>query len=169
MLVLPAHLQREGDVFQNRAMGEEAEGLKHHAHLGPAHVDQFFLVQCADILPVDLNRPAGDLMQAGKTADQRGLAGPGQSHDDEHLAAPDFNGNVLNPGDVTVGANILIGPARLHSGEVFLRIVAKELPYVPGGDDGGVGHEIVLNAPFGGRVGFSPPFSQWWAEAHPTA
>ena len=77
--------------------------------------------------------------------------------------------NVFHASDVTIGADFLIGTARLHPGEVFLRIVAKELPDIFGGDDGSVGHEFVLNAPFGGRVGFSPPYSQQRAEAHPTA
>ena len=38
--VLPAHLERKGDVFQHGAMRQQAEALEYHAHLGAAQRDQ---------------------------------------------------------------------------------------------------------------------------------
>ena len=74
MFVLTAHFQRERDILQNRAVRQQAERLEHHAHLGAAHIDQFFFIEGHDVLTIDLNRAACDFMQAGKTTDQCGLA-----------------------------------------------------------------------------------------------
>ena len=81
------HLQAERDVAADAHMRIERIGLEHHrqAALGRRHVHH--------VLAVDQDLPAGDILQSGDQAQERGLPAAGRS--DEH-----HEGTVL---DIQIG------------------------------------------------------------------
>ena len=102
MPVLPAHLERKGDVFKNGAVRQQSEGLEHHPHLRAPKLYQLGRVQAHDVLTVDPDRSAGDVVEARETTNQRRLAGARQPHDDEHLALGNLERDVLYASNVSV-------------------------------------------------------------------
>ena len=69
------HFEREGDVAQNGAVGQQGEMLEHHAHVAPPQVAQLRLVGSAQVLPVQQDGAGGRFDQTGEAAQQGGFAG----------------------------------------------------------------------------------------------
>ena len=71
----------------------ERIGLEHHreAALGRRHVD--------DVRAVDQDLPAGDVLEPGDQAQQRGLAAAGRADEDDELAVLDLEVDVLDDVD----------------------------------------------------------------------
>ena len=89
VLVDALHLEAEGHVVDEVAVGEQAEVLEDHAHPVPAQVEQVALVGGGDVEVADAHGPGGRLDEPGQAAHERRLAAPGEAHDDEHLALVD--------------------------------------------------------------------------------
>ncbi len=85
-----AHLQREGDVVEDRHVRPDGVGLEHHAEAALVGRD----VDRADAVTLAENsgrsptvmRPESGLLQAGDRAQRRGLAAAGRAEQGEHLA-----------------------------------------------------------------------------------
>ena len=90
------HLQPEGHIVDEIAVGEQAEVLEHHAHAVAAQVEQLAFVGSRDVEVADPHRAGRRLDEAGQAADERRLAAAGQAHDDEHLAVGDVEIDVTD-------------------------------------------------------------------------
>ena len=93
-LVLALHLQAEGDVVEEAAVGEQAEVLEDHAHLGAPQLAEALGAGRGDVLAVDEDLARRRLDQARQAADERRLARAREPHDDEQLAAGDRERDV---------------------------------------------------------------------------
>ena len=145
VLVLSPHLKGEGDVIKNGAVRQQAETLKHHAHLVAAQLDQLFLGQLHDVLTVDLNDAAGDVMQTRKTPDQCRFPRAGQPHDNQHFAFVDFNRNIPDAGNIAVRTDVIEAVALWHLLEIPNWIRAENLPDVFAGNDRCGAHDVGLS------------------------
>ena len=107
--VLPAHLERVGDVVEHRAVRQQAEALEHHAHLAPAQLDEPAFVERADVLPLDGELSGRRLEQSRQAAHERRLARSRQPHHHEHLAARDVEGDLAHRRHVAGLEDALVG------------------------------------------------------------
>ena len=82
-----ADLQAVGDVVDDPPVRQQPEVLEDHRELAAAQLPQPLLVRRADVLALEDHTARGRLDQPGQAAHQRRLAGAGQAHHDEHLAA----------------------------------------------------------------------------------
>jgi hypothetical protein len=104
------HLQAKADIAAHAHVRIERVGLEHHgqAALGRRHVD--------DVLAVDQDLAARDVLEPRDQPQQRGLAAAGRP--DEH-----HEGAVL---DVEIGAL-----DDVHGAEGFLDVLERDLTHVP--------------------------------------
>jgi hypothetical protein len=90
---LLAHLDRgEGDVVQDRLVGEEVERLEHHAHLGAQRSEVGALIGEQGAVEVDL--AAVDRFETVDRATQRRLAGARRTEEYHHLPGGDVEVDV---------------------------------------------------------------------------
>ena len=115
-------------------MGEQPEALEHHPHLVAADVDQLPGGLLKQVLVVEPHFAVAGLDETGQAAHHRGLAGPGQPHDDEDLADVDVEAHVDRCGNGAVGAHAQRQLAGGIGGYVLLeigrRFAAIDLPDV---------------------------------------
>ena len=98
-------LERKGDVLQHRAVGQQREVLKHHAHLVAAQLRQLPVGRLEQVLALEHDRAGGGLDQAREAAEQRGLAGAREPHDHQDLAGVDLQRGITHGGDVALFQN----------------------------------------------------------------
>ena len=111
------HLEGKGHVLQHRTVGQQREVLKHHAHLVAAKLRELPVGRLEQVLPLEHDCAGGGLDQAGKAAEQRGLAGAREPHDHEYLAGIDLQRGVAHGGDVAFfqnGGEIGRAPVPVH-------------------------------------------------------
>ncbi len=101
------HFQTVGGVLAHAAVREEREVLEHHADLPGADLAQLAVAERGQVLAVEADMPGGRLEQAVQHAQQGGLAGSGQTHDDEDLAGLHGEGRVDHGGGRALGAQFL--------------------------------------------------------------
>ena len=64
--------------------------------LPPAELPQALAVGLSDVLALEQDLAGGRLDEAGDAAHERRLAAAREAHDDEDLASPDVERNVVN-------------------------------------------------------------------------
>ena len=101
------HFQTVGGVLAHAAVREEREVLEHHADLLGADLAQFAGAERGQVLAVEAHMPGGRLEQAVQHAQQGGLAGTGQAHDDEDLAGLHGEGRVDHGSGGALGAQVV--------------------------------------------------------------
>src|SRR6185437_15997447 len=85
----PLLLEAECDVSLDAHVREERVGLEHHVYR--ARVRR----HAAHILPLDVQRARGRLLESGKHAQERRLAGPRAAEEAEDLAAMNLERDVI--------------------------------------------------------------------------
>jgi hypothetical protein len=88
----PADLQAECRVLCHRLVGEQGEGLEHHAHLGTPRGDELPLAHCRDLLAIEQDPAGGGIDEAVEHAHQRRLTRAGKTHHHEDI--PFANGEI---------------------------------------------------------------------------
>ncbi len=83
------HLEAEADVVGDAHIREQGILLEHHADAAVPRVD------IRDILPVEINFAARDLLKAGETAQQRGLSAAGRPKKRDQLALFNAEADIL--------------------------------------------------------------------------
>ena len=132
VLVDALHLEPEGHVVDEIAVGEQAEVLEDHAHAVAAQVEQLPLVGGGDVELADPHRAGGRLDEAGQAADERRLAAAGQTHDDEHLAGVDVEVDVTDRDDIAgLGLQLASGEVGQRRTDDPLRARPEDLPQPP--------------------------------------
>lgn len=86
--VQPLDFQREGNVAENRAAGQQVEMLEDHADVLPG-LPQLFFTQGGHFLAVHDHLAAGGFFQHVDAPDQGAFAGPGKADDAEDLTFVD--------------------------------------------------------------------------------
>ncbi|VTR65512.1 6-pyruvoyl-tetrahydropterin synthase (fragment) [Desulfosarcina cetonica] len=82
----------QGHVFQNRFVRKKVKGLKHHAHLGTDLVDVGSRVE--DIDAIDINMPAGGVLQPVETAQKCAFSGAGGADHHNDFTGGDIGGDI---------------------------------------------------------------------------
>ncbi|ENQ72986.1 hypothetical protein C963_01491 [Brucella melitensis CNGB 1120] len=91
----PCKLQRHGDIFERRHIGNQMEGLEHNADIRSPEGGSLILAHLADRLARNLHDAVIDMFQTGQNHEERGLAGTGRANDTHRLAGCDMKGNAL--------------------------------------------------------------------------
>src|SRR5215467_7164754 len=86
----PRDVQREGDVVRGGECGQQVVGLEDEADVVAAQPGQPALRQRGDLGAADPHLPPVGAVQPRHAVHQRGLAGPGRSHDGGEGAGPDL-------------------------------------------------------------------------------
>ena len=84
---LPDQQQRHFNVFIGRQGRDQGKELKDKADRPAAHVGALVAVELADIFAVDINLPAGGLVEAADQLQQGGLARTGRPDQGGKFAA----------------------------------------------------------------------------------
>ena len=92
---MAGELQRHGDVFQRRHVGDQVEGLEDDADIAAAERGDLVLGLAVQQLAGDADRARIDPFQAGDHHQQRRFAGPGRADDAGRLAACDVEADPL--------------------------------------------------------------------------
>ncbi|MCY1515483.1 hypothetical protein D9M68_500710 [compost metagenome] len=108
--------QAEGGVFQDAHVWHQREGLKHHAHLLAAHIEQRLVGEAGDLAPVQVDAARSGFDQAVEQPHHGGLARAGQPHDHEDLTALDREAGVEHADHMTRLAEyfVLVGTFAQH-------------------------------------------------------
>ena len=123
-------LDREavGGVLGHRLVDMQPEPLEHHRDAVAPDLDQLLPAEREDIAPVDHDPARRRLDQPVDVADQGGLAGAGQAHDDRDLPGGNLDVDVLQPKHMAVlFEQFLLGHALLDGREHRLRPGAEDL------------------------------------------
>src|SRR3954454_837412 len=139
-LVDPLHLEAEGGVLENGAVGEQRDVLEDHADVPGPGLPQPRGVHGGDVVPANEDLAETRLDQAVEEADQRGLAAARQPHDAEDLALVQGEADV---GDADDAAELLqhLGLAEsalVDGADRRARLRAEDLPDRPAVDQGAV-------------------------------
>ncbi len=86
----PCKLQRHGDIFERRHIGNQMEGLEHNADIRSPEGGSLILAHLADRLARNLHDAVIDMFQTGQNHEERGLAGTGRANDTHRLAGCDM-------------------------------------------------------------------------------
>ena len=142
-----ADLEPERDVVDHAPVCEEAEVLEHHRDRVAPELPQLGRARRRHVLLGDPDRPRGRLDQPDQRPDERRLARAGEAHDDEHLAAPDVEGDVAHRRDAA-GLLAKLRPAELgvRCAEDAVRLGAEDLPDARGRDERLTGSPVAGHA-----------------------
>ncbi len=99
---LAGQAQRHGDIVGDGLRRQQVEVLEDHPDL-LAEAAQALGIEGGDVDAVDLDAPAGGLLQAVDQAQQGALAGAGMADDAEHLTAFDLQRGRLQCGNLAAG------------------------------------------------------------------
>ena len=124
------------DVVRHRVV-EQNGVLRHDPHHPPKGGNR----QVPDILPIDPDCPARDIVEAGQQADKRGLATAGAAHDGHALAALNVQRHPVEDSAFPVGehhvieGNTLNLSGKVHGSRLLLDIHGgiQDLEYPVGG------------------------------------
>ena len=144
------HLEREGDVLERGAMGQEGEVLKHHAHLAAPQIDEFPVAHREQVRALDLHRAGRGLDEARETAHQGRFPRPRQAHHDQGLAGADIQSDMVDRGDHAVALEDGGLHHALAVGAQIRWVEAEDLVQRPTADDG-LGHGTLPALMAGGR------------------
>ena len=87
--------RRDQDVLQDRALRQEVVRLEDEADLPVPHRGELLIVQGAQILPVESDRPAGGPVERADDVQQGALARTGGADDGEGFAPRDFERHIV--------------------------------------------------------------------------
>jgi acyl-CoA thioesterase-1 len=82
-------LQRHGDVFQRRHIGDQMKGLEDDADIAATEFRNPVFAQAVQWRAVDNDLAAVEALQPGQNHQKRGLSGPGRTDDPDGLACID--------------------------------------------------------------------------------
>ncbi len=82
-LTHPGYFKTEGGIVQDRAIGQKREGLKHHAHVAAAKINQLALCHFDDIAAIDFDGTRSRFDQAIEQTQKRGFARARKAHNNE--------------------------------------------------------------------------------------
>src|SRR6266849_217570 len=99
------HAQCEGNVLEDRQVGQQLEILEDHADL-PPQVREMAPLEAAQILPLDMDGAGGRLLLADQEADQRRLAGAAGTNEKHEVLLGNFEGDIAQ-GNGAVGIGFL--------------------------------------------------------------
>jgi hypothetical protein len=99
--------QRDRDILQRRHGRDQVERLEHDADMVAAEARQPVLIQPAQIMAGDIDKPAGRALQPGHDHHHGGLAGPRRSDHTDGFAAPDRQVDATQDVDGTGGTGQL--------------------------------------------------------------
>src|SRR5215207_115615 len=105
------HLEREGDVLEDRHVGIERVALEDHGDVAVAGVEG------GDVLAVDEDAAGGRHVEAGENAQCRALARPGRTEQRKELARIDLEVDVFERAEAPVHLDDLLEldlPAHAH-------------------------------------------------------
>ena len=100
-----------GDVVENGEVGEEREVLEHEPDAALLRRDE--TVGACDLGIIDEDAAGGGALDAGREAEQRGLAAAGGTEQAEHLARRDVDRDLVERQRVAIAPrHVLEGEAR---------------------------------------------------------
>jgi hypothetical protein len=108
-------LERQLDVLDQVAPGQEVGVLEHHADLR---------VRLVHGLAIEQDAAAGQLVQAGHRPEQGGLAAAGRPEHADQLAVPDLHRVVLERVDRAGPGPVVLGRALDHELDRRRRVIA---------------------------------------------
>src|SRR5690606_30728778 len=115
------HFKAEGGIVQHAARRHQGKGLKDHAHVAAAQVDQLRLRQLGHVLPIDVHVTGAGFHQAVDQEDQGRLTGAGKAHENENLALFDAERHVADSDyRALFGKDLFLAPAFLEQANGFL-------------------------------------------------
>ena len=135
LLVHAGQFQAKGGVVQYRQVGQQGEGLEHHADVLAPEAAELLLVVLVDVFAIDQDAAGGGFDQPVQHAHQGGFAGAGQAHDDEDLAGLDGETGIeyANRG-AGLRHDVLLAQALPGQRKRLLGLLAKDLEQVFDGD-----------------------------------
>ena len=120
------HLEGVSGVVEHRAVRQQCEVLEHHGDALAAHIPHLGRDRSCDVDAVDGHRTRGRLDETVEHADERGLAGTGQAHDDEDLAPRHIERRIDHGGGGAASERRTGCPA-LESFDAIFRFTAEDL------------------------------------------
>ena len=128
-LVGALDLKWKRHVRKHRQVWQESEMLEHHAHLVAANLGELILRRLQQVAILEKDFPGRRLDEPRHAAQQRGLAGAGESHDDEYLTLADGEGCVLDRSDDSGGLKHLRVRIAVVLGVDLPGLLAEQLPH----------------------------------------